>query len=93
MAAEPLAMCYPGPAGGISRGRLTPRFRTIQVCAKDRPVLRAKAESAGETGCTGWASHVRHETARFHYATRRHGGRVAACGARAAASDAGDWVP
>ena len=29
MAVEPLAMCYPGLAGGTLRGRLPPRFRTI----------------------------------------------------------------
>ena len=34
-AAELLAMCYPGLAGGTLRGRLMPRFRTIQVCPKD----------------------------------------------------------
>jgi hypothetical protein len=32
---EPLAMCYPGLAGGTLRGRPPPRFRTIQVCPKD----------------------------------------------------------
>jgi len=35
MAVEPLATCYPGLAGGTLRGRLTPRFRTIQVCPMD----------------------------------------------------------
>jgi len=35
MAVELLAMCYPGLAGGTLRGRLMPRFRTIQVCPKD----------------------------------------------------------
>jgi anti-sigma factor RsiW len=35
MAVQQLAMCYPVLAGGTLRGRLTPRFRTIQVCPKD----------------------------------------------------------
>ena len=33
-----------------------------------------------------------HEAARVHHAARRRGGGVAACGARAAAGDAGDRV-
>jgi hypothetical protein len=33
MSVEPLAICYSGLAGGTLRGRPTPRFRTIQVCA------------------------------------------------------------
>jgi hypothetical protein len=32
------------------------------------------------------------ETARVHIAARRHGGGVAACGARAAAGHTGDWI-
>src|SRR6516162_11516471 len=44
MAAEPLAMCYPDLAGGTLRGRLTPRFRTIQVCPKDWPASLWQAE-------------------------------------------------
>src|SRR6516162_5900688 len=45
MAAEPLAMCY--PAGWRHfEGRLTPRFRTIQVCPKDKPARLLQAEDA-----------------------------------------------
>jgi len=33
IAVEPLAICYPSLVGGALR--LTPRFRTIQVCPKD----------------------------------------------------------
>src|SRR5215471_7232219 len=46
MAAQPLAMCYPGLAGGTLRGRLTPRFRTIQVWPKDLPSVLRQVESA-----------------------------------------------
>src|SRR6516162_11639286 len=45
MAAEPLAMCY--PAGWRHfEGRLTPRFRTIQVCPKDKPARLLQVEDA-----------------------------------------------
>jgi hypothetical protein len=37
--------------------------------------------------------HWRHEAARVHHATRRGGCRLAAGGTRAAACDAGHWVP
>ena len=62
MAAEPLAMCYPGLAGGTLRGRLTLRFRTIQVCPKDlqaltrqveRAVDRVRGAKAGESPMSG----------------------------------------
>ena len=43
MAVEPLAMWYPGLAGGTLRGRLTPRFRTIQVCPKSAARKHAQA--------------------------------------------------
>src|SRR5215471_11747373 len=46
MAAQPLAMCYPGLAGGTLRGRLTPRFRTIQVWPKDLPSVLRQVEDA-----------------------------------------------
>src|SRR6516162_576121 len=39
-------LCYPGLAGGILRGRPTPRFRTIQVCPKDLPAHLWQAEDA-----------------------------------------------
>src|SRR6516165_1724616 len=42
MAVEPLAMCYPGLAGGTLRERLTPRFRTIQVCRLMASALRRR---------------------------------------------------
>src|SRR5262245_5356718 len=38
------------------------------------------------------AGEIAGETARVHHASRRRD-RMAACGARAAAEDAGDWVP
>jgi putative SOS response-associated peptidase YedK len=41
---DPLAMCYPGLAGGTLSGRLTPRIRTIQVCPKDVPAWPWQAE-------------------------------------------------
>src|SRR5260370_32204728 len=41
----------------------------------------------------GGTPHVRHKAARVHHAARRRGCRVAARGAHAAASDAGDRVP
>src|SRR6516165_7430772 len=45
MAAEPLAMCY--PAGWRHfEGRLTSRFRTIQVCPKDKPARLLQAADA-----------------------------------------------
>src|SRR6516165_7213184 len=46
MAVEPLAMCYPGLAGGTLRGRLKPRFRTIQVWPKDLPSVLRQVEGA-----------------------------------------------
>src|SRR6516225_147100 len=82
MAAEPLAMCY--PAGWRHfEGRLTPRFRTIQVCPKDWPARLLQA---------GGAVYVRLEAARFRYASWRHGG-VAAGGARAAIGRSADRAP
>jgi hypothetical protein len=51
--------------------------------------LRTRLRETRRTG--GEQPHVRHETARFHHAARRCGGRVAAPGARAAArADAAD---
>ena len=45
IAVEPLAMCY--PAGWRHfEGRLTPRFRTIQVCPKDWPARLLQAGGA-----------------------------------------------
>src|SRR5260370_36837258 len=40
----------------------------------------------------GASPHVRHETTAVHHASRRRGS-VAVCGARAAAGDAGGWLP
>src|SRR5215470_10148294 len=56
MAVEPLAMCYPGLAGGTFRGRPTPRFRTIQVCPKDWPRVLRQLEGAVDRASSpaGW---------------------------------------
>ena len=43
---RPLAMCYPGLAGGTLRGRPPPRFRTFQLCLKDFPASLPQAERA-----------------------------------------------
>jgi hypothetical protein len=64
MAVEPLAMCY--------AGRLTPRFRTIQVCPKDlRAALRQvelwKTERTGQSAALiahrGGSPHARPKAA------------------------------
>jgi hypothetical protein len=46
VAAEPLAMCYPGLAAGTLRGRRTARFRPIQVCPKDLSAILRQVERA-----------------------------------------------
>src|SRR5262249_16703299 len=75
-------MDQPRPAG-------SEQFRIVQ---RTGPSLRARLR-VRETHRTGVGdTHVGHETARLHHAPRR-GGRVAARGARAAAGDAGDWIP
>jgi hypothetical protein len=68
-------------------------FRTFQVCAKDLRALPGHPEPAlsWHSGFRGGA-HVRPKTTPVHHAARRRG-VVAARGARAAASDAGDWIP
>src|SRR5262249_20621544 len=62
----------------------TPRFRTIQVYPKDLRELPVHPEPAvsWHSGFRGGA-HARPKATRVHHAARRHGGSVAAHGARA----------
>ena len=72
------------------------RFRMIQACPNDSGLSQGPARAfviggkCGETGCTGCASHVRHETPRVHHAARQRDCRMAARGTCTAGGNAGD---
>src|SRR5262245_49370051 len=65
-----------------------PRFRTIQVRPMDLPACLVAAFDAAVIP-EGGTSHVRHGTAGVRGAAWRRRGGMAACGAGAAAGDAG----
>src|SRR5262245_13151332 len=65
------------------------QFRTIQISLNDLPATLWQAERAAKP--TARLRHVRHQTTRVHHAAQRRG-RMAACGARAAAGDAGGGI-
>jgi hypothetical protein len=78
------------------------RRRPVALGAARRPPQGPAGASAAGSVCGKLArrvsafrrgAHARRSTAEFHHAARRHGSRLAARGARAAADAAGGWVP
>jgi class 3 adenylate cyclase len=74
---------YEGTVNQVMSGGILGRFGAPLAPEVPRRAIVLNIEPGGNS----------HEAARFHHATRRRGGGLAACGARAAAGDPGGRVP